>query len=824
MFDTMNRVKRAGVLLTAFFLTAAFGQAGSTDTAMIKQYLKQKGATDVEIQNMIKNYQKKGAGAEGLTKGRFRADTVDTAARHMADTAAQHAADTAARVSVYENMIRNKVVDPDSLLKTLTIYGLDVFAAAKPSTFAPTDYGSTPADYITGSGDEIIVTLWGRINEEYRMRIDRDGKINIPHIGPVPVAGLPFNSLQKNILDRVQSIEGVQATVSMGELRSIGVFIVGEVKLPGYYTVSGLSNVTNALFAAGGPTRRGSLRHVQLKRNGTAIATVDFYDFLMSGKDNTNVHLKSGDVIMVPIVKKMVAVAGNVRRSALYEIKPNTTLKEALSLAGGVTPAGWTNRIQVERFKDNQFHVVLDLVTEQAQAIPDFEVQDGDIIKIFPIVEKNKNAVYLSGNVLRPGKYEFKDGMKVSDLLPDYHSLLPETYFEYGVILRQDPPSFLNRIVPFVLKNAMEDHSSKENMALQPRDEVMVYSRDYFEPERMVVIEGAVTSPGPQKLLENMKVRDLILKAGGLLEQASPDRGELYRRAYDKETVVTEKIDFCVSCALADDPKHNMLLKKFDRIYIRTKKGWEEERRVTLKGEFVYPGDYVIMEKEAMDHIIERAGGFTQEAYLPAVVVTRVSVKRLEQKRIDEYISRLEADALRMTTELAAHGQQASDAQQLLAQQEMLLSKLKSSEPVGRIVMDMTNPSSYKDFILEDGDTIFVPKLSGTVSVIGEVFNPATFRFESDHTKAGYYLDIAGGLKENADRKNMYVIRANGSVVSNKKTDVLDLTLAPGDVIVVPQKVELKNNFKYFMDTLDAIFKIASVIAIIATLIIASKH
>ncbi len=208
-------------------------------------------------------------------------------------------------------------MDPDSLLRTLTVFGLDAFAGSRPITFSPADYAATPADYVVGTGDEIVVLLWGRINEgEYHLRVDRDGKINIPHIGPVAVAGLPFSALQKNILDRVQNIEGVQATVSMGELRSIGVFIVGEVKSPGYYTVSGLSNVTNALFAAGGPTRRGSLRNVQLKRNGNIVATVDFYDFLLSGKDNANIRLKSGDVIVVPIVKKMVAVAGNVRRSA----------------------------------------------------------------------------------------------------------------------------------------------------------------------------------------------------------------------------------------------------------------------------------------------------------------------------------------------------------------------------------------------------------------------------------------------------------------------------------------------------------------------------
>jgi protein involved in polysaccharide export with SLBB domain len=657
------------------------------------------------------------------------------------------------------------------------------------------------------------------MNEEYRLRVDRNGQINIPHIGPVSVAGLPFNALQKNILDRVQNIEGVQATVSMGELRSVGVFIVGEVKSPGYYTVSGLSNVTNALFAAGGPTRRGSLRTVQLKRNGSAIATVDFYDFLLSGKDNTNLRLKSGDVILVPIVKKMVAVAGNVRRSALYEIKQNTTLKEALNLAGGLTPAAWTNRIQIERFKENKFQMVLDLTAESTQAIPDVEVQDGDIIKIFPVVEKNKNAVYLSGNVMRPGKYEFKEGMKLSDLLPDYQSLQPETYFDYAIILRQDPPSFLNRIVPFVLKKAMGDHASADNVALQARDEVIVYSRDYFEPDRTVIIDGAVTTPAKQKLLDNMKIRDLIIKAGGLVDEASLERGELYRRSNDNEFSTIEKIDFCVSCALADDPKHNLLLKRFDRVFIRNKKGWEEEKRVTLKGEFTYSGEYVLLNRETLSQLIDRAGGFTKDAFLPAALLIRPSVKNLERKRTNEYAGRLEIDAVNLSTAIASKGQGTPESQALLQQQLLMINKLRSNEPDGRVVIDMTKPEAYKDFILEDGDSLFVPKKIGTVSVIGEVFNPATFSYEDARSQARYYIEMAGGFKDNASKKNIYIFKANGSVITNKMVNVLESGLSPGDVVVVPQKIEYQNKFKTFMDSVDAIFKIASVLSIIATLL-----
>ena len=783
---------------------------------MAREYLRQNGynVSTAQLQNFAKNR----SGKPGTVSA---ADSI----KIKADSALAAKKDTSTELSIYENIIKNNIVDPDTILKTLGIFGQDVFKNSKPTTFAPEDYLATPADYTIGSGDEINILLWGRINEEYRLKVDRDGRINIPHLGPIPVAGLPFSAMQKNILDRMQSIEGVQASITMGELRSIGVFIVGEVRSPGMYTVSALSNVTNALFAAGGPSKRGSLRDIQLKRNGNLIATIDFYDFLLSGKDNTGIRLKSGDVIVVPIVKKMAAVAGNVRRSALYEIKQASSLKDVIALAGGITPAAWTNRIQIERFQNNQFQTVLDIESDKKESIPDFQVQDGDIIKVFPVVIKNANTVFLSGNVYRPGKYEFRKEMKVSDLVPDYQALLPETYFDYAVILREEPPSFLSRIIPFNLKKAMEDHANADNLQLQPRDMVMIYSRDYFEPDRTVFIGGAVTTPGKQKLLENMKIRDLIIKAGGFLEKASMERGELYRRVYNNEIVSTEKLEFNVHGAMEDDPQNNLALKKFDMVYIRDKKGWEDEKHVQLKGEIVYPGDYVLLSGETLGDLIERAGGFTKDAYLPAATLTRPSVKALERKRTDEYVNRLQSDALTVSTELMAKGeQQSGDVQNMLQQQQFLMNRLRDAESAGRVVIDMTNKEAYRHFVLEDGDSLFVPNQVGTISVIGEVYNPATFRLESGMNPAKYYVEMAGGLKENADAKNIYIIKANGSVITRKNADIMEYALAPADAVVVPQKIEFKNNFKVFMDSLTAIVEISSLLLSAATILIALKH
>ena len=267
----------------------------------------------------------------------------------------------------------------------------------------------------------------------------------------------------------------------------------------------------------------------------------------------------------------------------------------------------------------------------------------------------------------------------------------------------------------------MDDHGAPENLQLQPRDVVMIYSRDYFEPDRSVFIGGAITAPGKQKLLENMKIRDLIIKAGGLLEEASTERGELYRRVYNNETVSTEKIEFNVRGAMEDDSKNNLVLKKFDVIFIRNKKGWEEEKHVELRGEVVYPGNYVLLEGETLGSLIDRAGGFTGDAYLPAATMTRQSVRALERKRLDEYVNQLQGDALKVSSEMMVKQQDPAAVQSLLQQQEILIAKLKESESVGRVVIDLTNKNQYRNFILENGDSVFVPKLGAGIGAWGSV-------------------------------------------------------------------------------------------------------
>ena len=831
--------KRLLLLVTFVFGLLPLGLSAQSviSPELMRQYQQAGGASNISNETLerIRAAQAKQSGMDKVQKGIFEMDTLrDTTAIDSAALADSLAKEEPFDVrtkkgfleySVYEVMFKGVDILPDEVLPYLTMYGYDAFSRAddrraRPAGLQdvrPGDMGNVPINYPIKVGDEIKIHLWGRINQEYMLTVGRDGMINVPHnIGPVSVAGLPFESMQRTVTDKLKNIEGVNVSLSMGELRPIGVYVVGEVKKPGFHTVSPLTNVTNALFTAEGITKRGSLRQVQLRRNGKLVSEVDYYDFLMSGNDKSGLRLQSGDVIVVPIVTQMVAVVGNVRRSALYELKKPAELKEVLDLAGGVSPAAWTNRVQVERFDKNERLIVLDVDAAKLDKA-NFTVQDGDVVKVFPVLTKDDNVVHLSGNVLRPGKYQYREGMRVTDVIGSLDGLLPESFFEYAVVMRRTLPSFLEKVITFSLQAAFDNPGSKENVLLEPYDKIIIYNRTFFDPDRTVSIDGAVTIPGVQKLLENMTVRDLILQAGGLKDDASVERGELYRKRVDGESAVTQMIGFSVKDAMLNNTEHNHVLRRGDRIFIRSKKDWEPERKVVLRGQIVYPGTYMIFEGETLGGLIKRAGGFRSDAYLPAAVFTRESVRKLERERMKSYASELEMNMVRLSIEMTSKGQSMGS---LLEQQMRLKDMFDSTSVLGRVTIDMTDEEEYGSFAVEDGDELFVPRDLNTVSVLGDVYNPSTFRLESKRPTVSHYLSMAGGTLESANRKNMYIIRANGRVVSNNAKSILGTSLEPGDVLIVPAKIRYPNPFKLFLDSADATLKVASLLTTIITLMI----
>ena len=441
----------------------------------------------------------------------------------------------------------------------LPIFGHNLFTGG-PSVFPPITAIPVSDDYIIGPGDEIKVMMWGRLDAAYALTVDNEGIINFPKIGPLTLAGLTYGDAKDLISQRAEAITGVNTHISMGRLRTIQVFVLGEVRNPGVYTVSSLATIANALLASGGPSALGSLRNVQLKRQNEVISTVDFYDFLLKGDTSSDVRLMPSDVVFVPKAGLMVSVSGNVRRPAVYELKEERTLQTALALAGGLTPQALNQRIQIERAFENRFRMVLDISYGELKRKDPVPLEDSDLIRVFSISPSVVNAVYLYGNVLRPGQYAYKEGLRILDILPNAESLEVDAHFDYALIKRYHFRDMEAELIPFDLGQLLLDDDRSQNLALMPLDEIYIFSKWMFDDRDSASARGQVRKPG-RYLIDNMRIKDLILKAGDLTDDAYLPKAELIRVEGDREK---RTIYFDVAAAMADDEEHNLWLKNED--------------------------------------------------------------------------------------------------------------------------------------------------------------------------------------------------------------------------------------------------------------------
>ncbi len=709
--------------------------------------------------------------------------------------------------SVFEKISMGIEINPDSILKTIKVFGHSTFNN-KTNTKNLIN-SSVPSNYIIAPGDEIIVNLWGRINENHKLKVKRDGTIDLPRVGPIKVSGITFKSVKKNIENEIAKINGVNSSVSIGTISDINIYIVGEVNTPGKHTVPALSSITDLLIYAGGFNKTGSLRNIKVKRGNSTVKNIDLYKLLLSGNNFSNFRFLSGDVIHVPVASNMVTIAGNVKRSAIYELKgKSNSLTDLINLSGGFLATAWNNRIQLNRYNNNNEKKIYDLNPDSLS----FKLQDGDIIKIYPIHSTEEKLITIEGNVKRPGKFEFKEGMKLNDIINSYDFLEKDTYLKYAIIYRINEKGQKVHLIPFNLDSIIQNPSYSNNLELKNRDKVVIYNRDFFEPERIISIGGAVTQPGDYNLFHNMHIKDLVLASGGLNISASSIKGELYRRTFISDSVHTKKIDFNIQLAMEGDENNNHLLEKDDHIFIRNKRGWGDKKTITLIGEFNFPGEYVILENETLGDVLERAGGFKSNAYLEGSIFTRNSVKDLEVKRTIEYADNLEKEMFALSSAMLSKGTIGTDALALIEHQKAMLQKLRDFEPVGRLVIDLTDNNSYLDIQLENGDTLYTPTKTNMVSVIGEVFNPATFVLSKNRSSASRYIEAAGGYMEMANKKDVYVIKADGSVLTKKMVNIKRYPLLAGDVIVVPKKLPQKSGaFNAFMNTLTVIERLTAI-------------
>ena len=784
-----------------------------------------------------------------------------------------------------------------------TRFGMEVFRHRSVNADAlPMDL-PVGADYVLGPGDSLSIELWGGVSQRLFRTVDREGRLLLPEAGPLLVSGKSLGEVQDAVQRLLRTeFRNVSADVSLLKLRTVRVYVVGEVASPGAYDVSSLSTPLNALFAGGGITARGSLRRLEHYRGQQLLEEVDAYDLLLHGVRRGVQRLENGDSLRVPPVGASVTVEGMVRRPALYELRGEKNLNEVLELAGGILPAAALHHIEVQRLDAHEKRTMLSLDIGESSdkealraAFEKFTVQDGDEIHIFPIAPYNTNAVYLEGHVLRPGRYSYREGMKLSDLIRSYSDLLPEPSERYGEVIRIVAPENRPVVESFNLAaavahpesapklqpldtvrifgkyeleaapvftilgevrhpgnyrssgqahlrdaiyeaggttpeaweesaqlfRAMPDGSSKvfsislhealagealNNIRIEPGDRILIHR----QPERVnppsVFVHGDVARPGRYPLAANMHVSDLVRSAGGLLRSANPTSGDLTQYAATSGPTVqaSESRPVNLAAALSGQDGADLALRDGDVLTVPQQTGWKNlGASVTVRGEITKPGVYGIQPGERLSSLLRRAGGLLPTAYPQAAVFERIDVREMQQKTRQELIQRMEQETPVVKSAVTTSGSEEAALQQAAVQQkERMIDALRRTPVSGRLVVHIRAgqkdfQGSADDIELRAGDSLEIPKQPGFVVIVGQVYNSNAITY-SPGKNAGWYLSHAGGATGFANKKAIFIIRANGSVSSGGgdawSGGILSAAIGPGDTIVVPEKSSFGSN------------------------------
>ena len=759
----------------------------------------------------------------------------------------------------------------------------------------PMDLPAGP-DYVVGPGDGLTINLSGGISQRLQRVVDREGRLVLPEVGAVEVSGRSLGDVQHLVQTVLRGqFRGVDADVSLSRIRTVRVYVTGDVERPGAYDVSSLSTPLNALYLAGGPTSGGSLRVLRHYRGSQLIQQVDVYDLLLHGIRGDVQRLQAGDTIQVPPLQGEITIEGMVRRPAIYELDDEKDLAQVLELAGGVLPSGTLRHVDVERVESHESRTMLRLDIPETdsdasvnKALEDFTVQDGDKIKITPILPYADKTVYVDGHVSRPGKFAYRDGMKVTDLVRSYKDLLPEPSITHAEIIRLSQPDFAPEVLTFNLGDALAGHDqdlvlkpfdivrifgrfdfedppvitvtgevrdpgdhltngvahlrdaiymaggatgdallddaqvfrktndgklevlnvnlakalegdAKDNIALEPKDRIFI-QRDLnkLDPPT-VTIEGEVGKPGQYPLGNDMTAATLVRLAGGFTRGAYTDEADLTRYEVAQGTkVVSDHVTVPIAKALASEPDADVRLRDGDVLAIRQLTGWKDVgAKITVGGEVVHPGTYGIQEGERLSSIIQRAGGFRNDAYPYGAVFERQQIKELEEKNRADLLDRVQGEAADIKGIPENNAQDTLAKQAAVEQYQATIQKLQNAPPQGRMVIHISTNmkrwvNSSSDVQVRAGDSLYVPKRPSVVLVDGAVYNPTGVTFKPGKS-AGWYLNQAGGPMGTANKKGVFVIRADGSVAGGPAGlfggGAESVAMQPGDMVVVPEKI-----------------------------------
>ena len=663
----------------------------------------------------------------------------------------------------------------------------------------PMDLPAGP-DYVLGPGDALIVNMWGGQSNRLNRTIDRQGQIELPEAGTIMINGMTIAEAQTAIQQALSAqFHDEHVEISLGRLRTVRVYVVGDVQRPGAYDVSSLSTALSALYAAGGPTNRGSLRILRQYRGDRLVREIDLYDFLLKGVRSDVERLQPGDTLLVPTVGPQVTVEGMVHRPAIYELNGEKTLNQVIDLAGGVLRTASLKQINVARIVAQERRTMASLQlpdnpADVAKKLADFPVQGGDDVVISQILPYNQDAVYLEGHVYRPGKYTYKEGMTITDLLHSYQDVMPEPS-DHAELVRLQPPDFRPEIVNFNLHDALIGNDS---FSLEPFDLIHVYGRYEIDPP-MVSIRGEVLRPGIYPMSDGMTAAGLVNMAGGFTRSAYRDEAGLssYVVQNGQKVLVTHST-IAIGKALDGDKSADVPLSPGDVVSIQQLAGWQDiGSSVTISGEVEHAGSYPIQTGERLSSVLMRAGGFRADAYPPAAVFERAQVRLLAEQARLQMIRQIE-DTPAQVKQGAIGVETAANIQQSLnAQRQEILASLRSHPASGRLIINISSDVSRwantpDDIEMRSGDTLFIPKRPNFVVVSGQVYNPAAISYVPGKDLI-WYLRKAGGATPTGDKKQIYVLHADGSVVPRETNWISDnfmnLRLRPGDTIFVPERI-----------------------------------
>lgn len=766
-------------ILLSLMLFCTLSVFAITDDEVIS-YIKQQTAAGKSEQQIGKELLAKGVTPEQAKRIKAKFESTETSERHpvqqsASSLSAERRHDVVSDVSSDEMMEIDRQVDEgvDGNVAARQIYGHQVFNT-RSLTFEPSDNLATPQNYRLGPGDEVIIDIWGTSEDHIRQTISPEGSIMISQLGPVYLNGMNINDATKHIKSAFsRKYAGVDDSetdiqVTLGQIRTIQVDIMGEVATPGTFRMSPFSSVFHALYRAGGINDIGSLRNIQVLRNGKKIAGVDIYDYLFKGKTDGNIRLQEGDVIIVPPYEQLVSIDGNVKRPMYYEIKPNESIQSLLDYAGGFTGDAYTDMVRLSRQAGSEN----ELYNIDKGEFASYRLQDGDIVTIGTILDRYANRVELKGAVFRPGMFAINQDLQtVGDLIRKADGLTEDAYVD-RVLLYREGPNLQLQVIALDLGDILE--GKVPDMPLKRNDMLVVSSVREIMDQGTLTINGRVARPGTFPYAQFTTLEDLILQAGGLLQGASTARVDIARRIIDPtSTEPSERLSQVFSVSIENglsvgDKARSFILMPYDVVTVRESPGYEVQEFVNVDGNVLFTGEYALQKRnERLSDIVRRAGGVLEGAYVKGAQLTR-------QLSEEEYAARQEALRLAM----ANSGNNIGDS--------IALSKITVSDhySVGiDLQKALENPGTHYDIVLKPGDRLYVPEEQSTVKITGDVMFPNVVAYEPGK-KLKYYIDQAGGYGQRAKKGKAFIVYANGTVAKMKGSTPIE----PGSQIIVPSK------------------------------------